>query len=781
MVSLLLKLRDWFHKSERVSPQQSAEVETLSLTDPSAIWISTEPPAQQLSPHANRYLCAQCQRLDLRSALQYLSNPPKDSTRIDTAEWRNYREKVAAMSNHHVFFGLTKDINLRKATCSLCRLVCSIIECCTPSLRYLRSDMRIYLTATVDIYTPIILVGVGDQAFLSPKPTHGFRTSLCFYLPRPRTFGRFDPGVTSVQWQLHFGQTCHQVIWTKVAKELRECLSHHGEDCERTIGQILPTPTGILLIDVEQNRIVKADTNMKYIALSYVWGKHLEDFDILQLTTTNISALMGNDVQDSTPPLTRVWNRIPLVIQHAMEVVRAVGRLSGIYHLWVDALCIIQDDSSHKHHQIRQMDTIYGQAVMTIAALSTHSSHDSLLRHDCLTNDNDDSYPRLLESIQSIEYAKRIRVSIAGIPRASDQIYHFNQTMYSTRAWTFQEQLLSKRVLYISDRRMLFQCRKPNYTRDGRDLGGGWGNGLWHGNTDPSWEFRLHPRIFYQDTSIERYRRLVENYTSRYFSFRSDVLRAFAGIMEALKPGLDFCAPINHFICGLPCENIAYNLLWIRQGKEVKMEPKKSDLVFPSWSWANCAWNAQIIFPDNVTGLSDVKEFPYNRGGAATFHGITHSRPEISALVSPSPKIDQVADDISLLLWEASSSWPTLELDGFYVLHLRASIVPWPNSLRVQPQSLLKPNASTIWGSEVHHNHICLGHLDITPTDFLHKEVTQLSIIHLYTTPTSTAILVARQRGLNFERVAVGVLYREFDAKQEWFPRDHDRQYIGLI
>lgn len=70
----------------------------------------------------------------------------------------------------------------------------------------------------------------------------------------------------------------------------------------------------------------------RYVSLSYVWPR----FDTLRLLRANSAELHRSGA------LTRLRDRLPKVIQDAMAVVGSIGER----YLWVDALCITQDDLS---------------------------------------------------------------------------------------------------------------------------------------------------------------------------------------------------------------------------------------------------------------------------------------------------------------------------------------------------------------------------------------------------------------------------------------------------
>ncbi|PMD22273.1 hypothetical protein NA56DRAFT_541286, partial [Hyaloscypha hepaticicola] len=91
-----------------------------------------------------------------------------------------------------------------------------------------------------------------------------------------------------------------------------------------------------------------------YAALSYVWG----DWIYPKLDNSTITKY------SSEGALAPKSVNLPQAIVDAMEVARRIG----LKYLWVDALCIKQDDAGEKATQIAQMDKIYANAVVTIVA-----------------------------------------------------------------------------------------------------------------------------------------------------------------------------------------------------------------------------------------------------------------------------------------------------------------------------------------------------------------------------------------------------------------------------
>lgn len=62
--------------------------------------------------------------------------------------------------------------------------------------------------------------------------------------------------------------------------------------------------------------------------------------------------------------LSKAWERVPATIQDAI----ILDRKLGIRFLWVDRLCIVQDDEASVQSNIAQMASIYAQSYFIIIA-----------------------------------------------------------------------------------------------------------------------------------------------------------------------------------------------------------------------------------------------------------------------------------------------------------------------------------------------------------------------------------------------------------------------------
>jgi hypothetical protein len=203
----------------------------------------------------------------------------------------------------------------------------------------------------------------------------------------------------------------------------------------------------IYLIDLKHSCIIEANTEHRYIALSYVLGGRS-----LQLTLASKDELLRPG------PLNygKHFSAISQAVKDAMVLAASAGEL----FLWVDSMCIVQDDQQSKHQQIAAIDQIYSQAVLTVVALSSHHA-DTPMAGVCAgsrTHFNPVTHFHQ-RSIKHLAYRSRgepITYNWANLSLGV-RVYspEFEQLLtsskYETRGWCLQERVLSRNCLYLTN------------------------------------------------------------------------------------------------------------------------------------------------------------------------------------------------------------------------------------------------------------------------------------------------------------------------------------------
>ena len=268
------------------------------------------------------------------------------------------------------------------------------------------------------------------------------------------------------------------------------------------------------------NRRIK---HAPYVALSYVWGKG--DPYMTKLSNVMLHRAHGG--------LERNLEELPRVFHDAFNLVRCLG----VRHLWIDSLCIVQDSSRSWGLNSRAMDLIYGNAVLTICAADGVDSSTGLRA----------MHPKEHDARQiSADCAKGVRLMVSRPPEIG-----IKASTWNTRAWTFQERLLSKRCLIFTEGRVYFQCLSTGMSEDifADREGAGWSLDLVNAPLQMLRE--LSRRALWVYTNC------VPLYTARVLSNRRDILAAFNGICNLMEKTMH--AP---FVFGLPSSHFDMALLW---------------------------------------------------------------------------------------------------------------------------------------------------------------------------------------------------------------------------
>ncbi|TFK34984.1 heterokaryon incompatibility protein-domain-containing protein [Crucibulum laeve] len=335
-----------------------------------------------------------------------------------------------------------------------------------------------------------------------------------------------------------------QIDFKMVKNWLSLCERHHGKSCSKSqlFDHEITDPASEIpsfrLIDVINSCIVRGPIKSKYVALSYVWGKT----DFLKALKGNIRTLE----QRGSLLLPNMSDRIPLTIKDAMQLVRELG----MRYLWVDCLCIIQDDDSvGKTDAISKMDHVYGAAFITIQAATGIDATSGLPGVRLGSRGRKQVLEEVIPGVR------------LGYKWSTDDFE--KESVYHTRAWTFQEQELSRRSLIFCGGQVFFTCNEA---------------GEWTEDVVCELDTETTSSDDDDDESsddIGDFEGLIQKYSALALSYQSDIYNAFAGLTRYFKKELK--ANLCH---GIPDAYFDWFLLWTPIEPQVRRENT------PSWSWS---------------------------------------------------------------------------------------------------------------------------------------------------------------------------------------------------
>jgi hypothetical protein len=390
------------------------------------------------------------------------------------------------------------------------------------------------------------------------------------------------------------------VAWVRKHLDLCDTLHYGGLTCT------VP-PTRLLDLGDDRNnedfRLVdtvhgQVNYKLQYAALSYCWGPEEHAKQQLKTLTSNLR-LHHHLVKFSTATP---------VVQDAVTTARALS----MRYLWIDALCIVQDDEVDWANESEKMGMIYANAYVTFCTLTSTSCMEGFLARPATVNINFSSGRR--PSVQGI-YILRHQRSWTGSSRPAVLEQHdFDEAgTWSGRAWTLQEEHLSKRRLYFGSSRIYLHCSEDQLIEPHDDAK------MW--KTTRHVSFRDHVLSFKKDQNVRllhhHWEELIQHYVLRRATYMTDRFPALSGLARIMAVELE-----DTYLAGLWKNDLPRGLLWKKAGSIDDWDSLQDQLVpgpqkpyiAPSWSWAGTSYvdgyipfhfttNARIQsdFPDLLT------------------------------------------------------------------------------------------------------------------------------------------------------------------------------------
>lgn len=382
---------------------------------------------------------------------------------------------------------------------------------------------------------------------------------------------------------------------------IENCLSDRHKLCKSPQSPALPTRVvGVGLQDGVVKLIESKGAAGKYFCLSHCWGPD----QIIMTTRANIQ-----DHKREIP-----LNSLSKTFRDAVLLTRRFG----IEYIWIDSLCIVQDDNNDWKVESAKMATIYCNAHLTMAATQSSNGTGGLYT---ATPDFEVSGVSSSGEKYSLFFREKIDHHIeysngtGKLPGQTDDREHSGRSTIArhpllTRAWVFQERLLSTRVLHFGPHELFFECRTSIECEcDGIAY---WGSSaaspmaatkLLYADAIAHHKRRQRlPESFgYRQHWISRlWRTLVSSYTALKITRPHDRLPAIGGLAKSIQS-----EKASAYLAGLWQESLSEDLLWVIYSTSAHKSPRPWPRSGPTWSWASVD-TSSLYFDEVLTWHPDI-------------------------------------------------------------------------------------------------------------------------------------------------------------------------------
>lgn len=353
-----------------------------------------------------------------------------------------------------------------------------------------------------------------------------------------------------------------------------------------------PLPHRVLAIYTDHVKLVETKDGQTgcYVALSHCWGNP-ENHPLKTTKGNYTERLAGIPLEE-----------LPKTFRDAVKITKHIG----VKYLWIDSLCIIQDDIEDWKQEAAKMGAVYEYARLTIAAADARDSTEGCFV--TARQDLEDGHKRMKvisvatpaersatveeENTNRQNFTQRTsppsppQITIKSIGRNNAPVtihlaatpwqnYHPYYTRLGSRAWARQEWYLSRRMLFFTHGGISWKCR----------------------------EFEWNEREVYYDMEEKRsWPELLQRYSADELTYETDRHVALEGVARQTKATMEGS---YHFGVWTHMPDL---LLWVMSGPEYDVKGPDA----PSWSFARRSgpkfyWQTMVQFGFDLTAVNHTK------------------------------------------------------------------------------------------------------------------------------------------------------------------------------
>ncbi|CCF40692.1 hypothetical protein CH063_00363 [Colletotrichum higginsianum] len=333
---------------------------------------------------------------------------------------------------------------------------------------------------------------------------------------------------------------------------LRVCQEQHSHQfkCEDEF------PTRVLDVGTPEHPQIRLRDgteaiSKRYVALSHCWGAE----PCFKTLRNNIDHFKKHIE----------FEELPKTFRDAVKVTRALG----FRYVWIDSLCIIQDDLLDWEREAASMGHVFSSASVTIAASSARSSAEGFLPA------KREWQPRVT-----------IRTASKGTAFICMSINDFHQDVEKSalnkRGWVLQERALARRTLHFTSSQVYWECGNGIHCESMMKLG----KAAFLGDSD----FPNSALGYFKGARILLFQNLYQTYSALDFTHMTDRSIAIKGLEERLVKAFNTKGGFGIFE-----RYLHRSLLWQRDSESALVHiTHPPGRHIPSWSWM--AYSGRISY-----------------------------------------------------------------------------------------------------------------------------------------------------------------------------------------
>jgi hypothetical protein len=287
----------------------------------------------------------------------------------------------------------------------------------------------------------------------------------------------------------------------KVNGLIQDCVDSHVA-CAVSESESVAKPKRLLRIDGPVY-LCSPEQPVRYAALSYCWGGHSQH----QTLRSNVSTR-----HESIDPST-----LPQTLKDGIFFAKGLG----LDYIWIDAICIVQDDIEEWAQEAAKMADVYSGAYVVLAATRAKEATEGFLQPH--------REPLEIESRMDAGRTFRVQARLDSNHNFLES-FELDKLPLSQRGWCLQEQLLASRIVHFCPSEVLYECRSLTFCECGACPGTLDDDTLDDGE-EGGWPPKRHSEDA-RDPLTLRWIRIVEDCSKRRFTYPEDVLPALSGLAQ---------------------------------------------------------------------------------------------------------------------------------------------------------------------------------------------------------------------------------------------------------